>query len=270
MTELDLLRGLLLFGLAIAPIGTYRFLGAPTPMLVASHLVALVSATLGFVLSVPQLSVVWLLFCVGGFLQFLRHRAGQLKSPAEVAKGVPLLFSLVAATWIVGGANDLHILGYGPAFSYYAALHGTFLGWIMVGALAILANTPGPQRRVHVVSVFVCFVSFMLVAVGINRVSVLKPIGVFGITAAVAVSQLTFLSQVWRSHKTAFAIGTISFLGFAFTIGLAWMNELSMLGTWSLSGLRAMVSIHGVLNGLVVAPFFLLAVILHVRQDSPR
>jgi hypothetical protein len=147
MSELSLLRVLLLLAMAMGPLGTHRFFFAePSRLRVGAHLGALACAALGLFLDAPILCVAWLLFCAASFALFLRERASldgaaSLRSPEVLAACVPFLFSNVAAVWLVGGANDLRILGYGPAFSYYAALHGNVLGWILVGALAALIAT---------------------------------------------------------------------------------------------------------------------------------
>ena len=56
-----------------------------------------------------------------------------------------------------------------------------------------------------------------------------------------------------------------SFAGLVFTMVLAWRNELSMPVFQVVAGIRGMVSVHGVLNTVVVAPCFLLAVSLDAR-----
>lgn len=215
----------------------------------------------------PLLSVVWLLFCAGSFAVFLRARRRALTSPRVLAACVPFLFSNVAAVWLVAGANDLHLLGYGVHFSNYASLHGNVLGWIMVGALAILADREAPAReqRVYAGAVLVCFVSFLLVALGIDRLHALKPVGVVGLTLALPLAQLTFLRSVRTRHRAAFALGCVSFAGLVGTMVLAWCNELAVPVLGQLAGIRSMVSVHGVINALLVAPCFLLAVVI----DTP-
>jgi len=263
MTELDLLRALLLVSLALGPLGTHRlFLDGSSRLRTALHAGAFACAAAGLFGPAPWLCAVWLVFCAGTFAQFLWQRAASWRSPAVLAACVPFLFSNVAAVWLVGGSNDLGILGYGAGFSYYAALHGNVLGWILVGAIAALASRDGPHRRVHLGAVFVCFGSFSLIALGIDQLGALKPIGVVGLSLAIPASQLAFLRAAWPRDKAAFALGAVSFAGLLLTMLLAWRNELSMPPLPPVLRVRAMVSIHGVLNALVVAPSFLLAVAL--------
>ncbi len=270
MSELDLLRGLLLLSMALGPFATQRFFAAPSRLRAAAHVGAFVCAAVGLFSPLPILCVAWLLFCTASFALFLRSRAGSLRSPRVLAACVPFIFSNIAAVWLVGGANDLYFLGYGTHFSYYAALHGNVLGWILIGSLATLADRDGPQRGIYLTSVLVCLVSFLSIAFGIDKLSALKPIGVIGLSIALPISQLAFLRSVWPRNLPAFILGCVSFAGLVFTMVLAWRNELSMPVFHAVEGIRGMVSVHGVLNTVVVAPCFALAVSLDVRPHGSQ
>ena len=270
MSELDLLRVLLLLSMALGPLGTHRhFLGGFSRLRVAAHLAALVCAAAGLFSPAPLLSFAWLLFSAGSFALFLRTRLASLLSPRVLAACVPFLFSNVAAVWLVSGSNDLQLLGYGMQFSFYAALHGNVLGWIVMGALAILVDRENLQRTPYLTSLFVCFVSFLLIALGIDQLHALKKVGVVGLSLALPLAQLTFLRGVWGRHRAAFALGTVSFACLVFTMVLAWGNELAMRVLDDVLGIRAIVSVHGVLNAVVVAPCFLLAVSLARPPAAP-
>lgn len=271
MTELSLLRLLLLLSMAVAPLGTHRlFFAEPERLRAVAHVVALGLAAAGQFFGAPILCVAWLLFCAGSFALFLRERGASLRSPGGLAACVPFLFSNIAAVWLVGGANDLGILGYGPAFSYYAALHGNVLGWMLIGAMASLAERDGPHRRLHLAAVFVCLASFLLIALGIDQLRALKPIGVVGLTLAIPASQLAFLRAAWPRSKTAFALTCVSLAGLVFTMFLAWRNELGAPAFGVVLDLRGMVVVHGVLNAVVVGPSFLLAVALERSSEHAR
>ncbi len=263
MTETSVLKVLLLLSLGVAPLGTHRFFfPRPSRIRAGAHAVALLCVSAGLLVPAPLLCVGWLLFTSLTFVSFLLYRGRTVWSADGLAACVPFLFSNVAAIWLVGGSNDLRILGYGPAFSYYAALHGTVLGWTLLGALAMLASQPGESRRIHLAAVFVGFVSFLLIALGIDQLRALKPVGVLGITVAIPMSQLFFLRHVWPRNKPAFTFGCLSLVGLAFTMALAWRNELGIEAFAPMLGVRGMVSVHGVVNAVVVGPAFLLAVAL--------
>jgi hypothetical protein len=265
MSELHLLQLLLLVAMVVGPLGTHRHfeVGTPSTRIIA-HVVGLVCAAVGLVSPWPPLCAVWLLFCAGSFGLFLLSRRHELGSPRVLAACVPFLFSNVAAVWLVAGANDLRLLGYAANFSFYASLHGNVLGWIVVGAIAILADgeVSSRARALYVGAVFVCFVSFLLVAVGIDQVRAIKPIGVVGLSIALPLAYLTFLRDVRSRHRLAFVLGCLSFVGLVFTMVLAWGNEIGLPVLGEVAGKRAMVSVHGVINALFVAPCFLLAVVL--------
>lgn len=271
MSELSLLRVLLLVSMAVGPLGAHRFFFAePSRLRAAAHAGALACVALGFFAPAPILCVVWLVFCAASFALFLRERflrdgVASLRSARALAATIPFLFSNIAAVWLVGGANDLRILGYDAHFSYYAALHGNVLGWILIGVLAALADRDGPHRGVYLASVFVCFASFLSIALGIDQLRAMKPIGVVGIAVAIPVSQLVFLRSVWSKNRSAFALGCVSLAGLGLTMLLALRNELSTPVIPAVAGIRGMVSVHGTLNALVVAPCFLLAVTLDAR-----
>lgn len=266
-SELPLLRVLLLLSLALAPLGTHGLLLSLRSRLgLGAYLGALLCAAVGLFGLAPLACVVWLLFTSVSFALFLRERAESWRSPRTWAACVPFLFSNIAAVWLVSGANDLHLLGYDRPFSYYAALHGTVLGWTFVGAMAVLAQREGAV--IYLASVFVCLVSFLLIALGIDQLHLLKPIGVLGLSIALPTCQLAFLRSVWTRNRASFALGLVSFAGLVFTMLLAWRNELGMGDLVSVGILRGMVSVHGVLNALVVGPCFLVAVALHARRPT--
>jgi hypothetical protein len=268
MSELTLLRILLLVSMAIGPFGTHRVLFASPPRRwPVLHVGALACAAVGMFSSASILCGAWLLFCATSFALFLYSRRASLRSPHVLAACVPFLFSNIAALWVVGGANGLFILGYDVHFSYYAALHGNVLGWILIGAFAILAERDEPRRTVYVVAVFTCFASFLLIAFGIDKLRALKPIGVIGLSVVIPIMQIVFLRVAWARNRAAFALGAVSVAGLVFTMILAWQNELALPVSSAIPGVRGMISVHGVLNTLVIAPCFLAAVAMALRAD---
>lgn len=266
MTELDVLHGLLLLSMSMGPFATRPAFAAPSPLRTAAHVGALGCAAVGLLAPLPILCVAWLAFTAASFAVFLRTQARSLLSLRVFVASVPYVFSNIAAVWLVSGANDLRLLGYGAHFSYYAALHGNVLGWILIGTLAALADHDGPQRRLYLAAVLVCLVSFLAIAFGIDQLRALKPIGVIGLSLAIPISQLVFLRGVWSRNRSAFVLGCVSLAGLAVTMLLAWRNELWLPDLLAIAGVRGMVSVHGVLNTLLVAPSFLLAVALDTRR----
>lgn len=265
MTELEVLRVLLLVSVVVAPWSTRLFVALPRGWFVAYGVG--VASVAGALFALPWLSVLWPIFCLGNLAVVLHGRLP--RTLPELAGTVPFAFSLVAATWIVGGTNDLQILGYGPHFSFYAALHGNVLGWMLVGAIAALARREGKRQRLYVAATLVCFVSFLLVAIGIDVSATLKPVGVAGLTLAIPTVQIAFLIDA-RSNRAAFAAGLLSVVALAFTLVLAWLNELGLPTLGSIGSVRAMVAVHGVVNTLVVGPAMLWAVHRDVSAVDAR
>lgn len=267
MAELDLTRLLLLLAMAVGPLGTHRLLlGARGWRWQAVHLSTLACAAAGMFSPASFLCGVWLLFCAGSFAVFLWARRRSLREPHVLAACVPFLFSNVAAVWLVAGENELGLLGYGAHFSAYAALHGNVLGWILVGAIAALADRPGPHRRLWVGVVFVCFASFLLVALGIDQLRWLKPLGVIGLSIAIPIAQVALVRST--PHRGARALAALGLAGLAGTMLLAWGNELSRPLAPDVLGIRGMVAIHGVANAVIVAPSLLAAVALHRSAEG--
>ena len=265
MTELQVLRVLVLVSAVVAPWSTRLFVALPRGWRVA-YGVGVVSVA-GALFGLPWLAVLWPIFCLGNLAVVLGGRLP--RSLPELAGAVPFAFSLVAATWIVGGIHDLRILGYGPHFSFYAALHGNVLGWMLVGAIAALARREGPRQRLYVAATLVCFVSFLLVAIGIDVSASFKPIGVAGLTFAIPTAQIVFLIDA-RSNRAAFTAGLLAVGALAFTLGLAWLHQLGLPSLGSIGSVRAMVAVHGVVNTLVVGPAMLWAVHRYVRTVDAR
>ena len=272
LSELSLLRALLLASMALGPLATRGLFPARSRLRDAAHLGALACAAAGMLAPAPALTVVWLLFCAGSFAGYLHARAAALRSPAALATCVPFVFSNIAATWLVGGTNELHLLGYGVHFSYYAALHGNVLGWLVLGTVATLADPPGPHRRLYLATILVALASFLLIAFGIDQLRALKPIGVVGLSVVLPGAQLVFLRGAWSRSRPGFVLGVISLTTLALTMALAWQNELALPVLQAIPGIRGMVSVHGLLNTLVVAPCFLLAAGLdaRARRDQAR
>lgn len=101
MTELELLRVLLLVSVGLAPLGTRLFVPLPRPWFVAYALG--VAAVAGALFVFPPLALLWPIFALGNLAFVLRAKLP--RSLAELAGAVPFAFSLVAATWIVGGGE---------------------------------------------------------------------------------------------------------------------------------------------------------------------
>lgn len=259
MSEQNVLDGLLVVTFALAPrMSNQLFLGND-PRYAAAHLVALLAVVVPLLLGSGFGAPIWAAFCVYGIGVFLHRRRRDLRSPAGFASGIPLAFSAISAVWFVAGANDLYLLGYPRSWSFYAALHGSVLGWLFVGCVAHLARPP----RAHPIYLAGCYLSFALflcVAFGIDGIPYLKRIGVIGFAMLLPAILLRYTLDVRPRGGTSFALALTSLGGLVVSMGLALANEYWAAFPRVLLGLPTMVLVHGALNALVVVPCFWLAV----------
>src|ERR1043166_6245395 len=77
MSELSLLRGLLLLSMVAGPFGTQRFLAESARLRTVAHIGAFVCAAAGLFAPFPTLCVAWLLFCAASFALFFDLMRGR-------------------------------------------------------------------------------------------------------------------------------------------------------------------------------------------------
>lgn len=263
-----MLHLLLLVAMVTAPLLTGRFLLVPSRIHDGLHGFAVLITAASLVFELPVLSASWMLFCLFSLAVFIKQNPRPRSLPA-LAQAVPFVFGIVGALWFVAGTNHLKLLGYGTAFSYYAALHSHVLGWILIGAIAVLAARADRFNIVFAGCVFAALGSFFLIAFGINGSPLMKLIGVVGLTLVLTTAQVLFLIEC-KGRPLAGAFATLSLIVSGLTLTLAWKHELTRLPTMGLLGVRSMVSVHGVLNGFVLAPCTILALHFRFRPNRNR
>jgi hypothetical protein len=267
MTEAVLLHGLVLGTFIVAPRATSRLLLRPSKGYDTAHAVALCVLVVSAALDLPQAAVIWPLFCAFGVVLHLRDEGRRVFSLLGVARGIPFVFSLVSATWFVAARNDLQLLGYPPSWSFYAALHGSVLGWLVIGCTAHLASR-STTRGLYLWSCLVSLPLFLFVALGIDGVAHLKRIGAVGLSLLIPLVIGRFALELRRRSRAAFRLAVASVVAAVGTMVLALFNEF-----WSgfpriLLGMPTMVLLHGCVNALVVAPGYALAVALDGEGGS--
>lgn len=259
MVEHRVLDLLLLLSFVLAPWMTNALLLDGDRRYAVAHVAALVAVVVTLVTGLGAVAAVWGLFCVAGAGLYLHQTGRRVLSLEGVAGGVPFAFSVISAVWLVAGTNDLQLLGYNRAWSFYAALHGSVLGWLFVGCVAHLARRPG-ARHLYLWACFVAFVLFLCVAFGIDGVPVLKRVGVVGFAVLLPVVIARFALDVRGRGGAALRWALMSFGGVVVSMGLALMNEFWPAFPRVLFGVPTMVLTHGVLNAVVVVPAFFFAV----------
>lgn len=186
------------------------------------HLLALLILALGFISSTYELYLAWVVFCLFGIFCYLNKEFLSLLSIEKMAGLIPLIFSIIASFWLFAGANDLHLLGYNREWSYYAALHGNFLGWVLIGSFILISRTfTTPIKQIYYLCAFIFLLFFLLIAFGINGMPYVKRIGAIGIISATPIL-IGFYSYSLRRNKGAsFYFSIVSVISIAFTLCLA-------------------------------------------------
>jgi hypothetical protein len=271
MTEHRVLLLLLLVAFVLAPWMTRSLLLDGDRRYGIAHIVAVVVVVASWALDAAVGSMCWGLFCAFGLALYLsRWRRAALSLDAVtrgVAGAVPGVFSVISAVWFIAGTNDLHLLGYTRAWSFYAALHGGVLGWLFVGCVAHLAHQP-EARPFYARACFAVFVLFLCVAFGIDGVPYIKRVGVVGFAALMPAVIARFALDVRGRGGAPLWWALVSLVGVVVSMALALANEFWIAFPRVLLGLPTMVITHGVLNGVVVVPAFFFAVRAHKRASS--
>ena len=259
-TELDFLNVLIMVSFVLAPIVTNILLLQNSKSYGIGHVLSLGVVIIGFLLDMTILFFIWPIFCVFGLFLQLKNRRNDLFSLKSIASFIPFVFSIIASIWFVSGSNDYHLLGYDKHWSLYAALHGNYLGWLFVGCLVSASSSNRPKHPWFTLGCYLSLVLFLMVSFGINGFPLLKDVGVIGL--ALVVPFFIGLHAFTTKHRISKFLSGLGLLGILFTMSLAVINEFAVLKPPLFLEVRSMVSLHGVVNALVVIPFFCLAVSL--------
>ena len=266
MVEHRILDCLLLFTFVIAPRMTNRFFLDSDRGYALLHLLALAVVVASAFLGSGVGACVWCAFCVAGGVLFLHRARRAVLTLGGLAACVPFAFSVVSSVWFVAGTNELHLLGYDRSWSFYAALHGSVLGWLFVGCIAHLAKRAGAPR-VYPVGCLLSFVLFLFVAFGIDGVPFIKRVGVVGFALLVpGLIALHALGVRARGAAPSWWSAT-SLAGIVVSMTMALANEFWGAFPRVLAGLPTMVLTHGVLNAVIVVPAFYFALLADRTSD---
>lgn len=259
MSEIALLSLLLAFAFLLGPWMTNQFYLNASKLYFRIHILSLVLMIFGFFLDESRLFAAWPAFCLIGFLIFLNQERAKLISPWGVAACITFVFSLISAVWFFAGSNGLHLLGYNQTWSFYAALHSSYLGWLFVGCMAYLAAQRGASK-IYLYSCFLVLFCFLLVAFGINGIPHIKRIGVIALSILIPV---VIGFHAWNSkaaNRVSRIMSLLSFISICGAMLMAILYEFWPSSPRALLGLPIMVVTHGILNALVTLPCFFLAI----------
>lgn len=269
MTETTLLHTSLVIAFVLAPLLTNRFYLRSSRIYLIAHITTLAVLLFGTILNQKLLTVVWPVFCLFGMALYLKQSHRILFSVSGLATFIPFVFSIVSAIWFFAGVNDLHLLGYNQAFSFYAALHGLYLGWMFVGCLGFLSQRQN-FRRVYTLGCYLSFVFFLFVAFGIDGVPYLKRIGAIGFSLLFpALIGLHFLTIPQANHASR-RFAALSLVSIVFSMSLALANEFWISAPRFVGSVPIMVIAHGLTNAMFTVPCFFLAILFSESSNNKQ
>ncbi|MGZ3694310.1 MAG: hypothetical protein ACXWQO_09005 [Bdellovibrionota bacterium] len=259
MTENLILFCFLSVGFVLAPLMTNAFFLRQSRTYAIVHIVVLLLILISVLPGSPHIALAWPLFCTWGFFCYLKNECKFTITIKDAAGCVPFIFSLISATWFFAGVNDLHLLGYSRAWSFYAALHGIFLGWILVGCLAYLAKTK-TNNALYLYSTLLAPVLFLFVAFGIDGVPYVKRIGVIGFSVMAPLLIARYSLHLEKRWKLSRLLSLLSLVSLVASMCLALLNEFWADFPRVTAGMPTMVLTHGLLNAVIAVPCFFLAI----------
>lgn len=269
MTEFILFNLFLGIAFVLAPLMTNHFFLNNSKIYSLVHKIALIVLLIGAVLNLNYTSIVWPLFCIYGVILYLKNEYKFVFSLQGIPTSIPFIFSLISATWFFAGVNNLHLLGYNQAWSFYAALHGSFLGWIFVGCLAFLSQRSN-SNKFYLWGCYLSLVLFLCVAFGIDGIPYIKRVGLIGFTLLVPLMiGLYAVNLKNKNHRSRFLLA-VSLISIVLSMTLAVLNEFWATGPRIAFGIPIMVFTHGFLNAVITIPCFFLAIRVDCSQKLSK
>lgn len=269
MSEIFLLNLFLSVAFVLAPLMTNLFFLNNSSVYSHAHVVALIAAAIGVVLDSSFLTAVWPLFCAFGLLLYLKNEYDRIFTLKGIAAFIPFIFSIVSSIWFFAGTNDLYLLGYNRAWSFYAALHGSFLGWMFIGCLAHLSKKPN-SCEFYLWGCYLSFIFFLFVAFGIDGIPYVKRIGVVGLSAVVPLSIGLYAFSLKSDNRNTRFWSGLSLFSIVVSMILAVLNEYWIAAPRIAFGLPIMVFAHGFINAIIAIPAFFLSVRLEHNRNLAR
>ncbi len=259
MAEISFLHFFLFVAFILSPVMTKYFFLQASKTYSFVHITSLIILLVGVVLRVEHTVIVWPIFCVYGLFLYFKSNRAILFSPKSIVKYIPFAFSLISSVWFVAGVYDLNLLGYGREWSFYAALHGAFLGWLLVGCLAFLSG----KSNVSKIYQWGCYLSllfFLLVAFGIDGVPYIKRVGVIGFSLMMPFLIGHYVHSVKKEYRLSKFLAGVSLLSIILSMAIAVLNEFWVGFPKVILGIPTMVVTHGVMNAVIAVPCFFLAI----------
>lgn len=269
MNEILILNSFLFVACVLAPLMTNSFFLKDSRVYADGHKTFLLILLCGTLVDFKYASVVWPLFCAWGFLLYLKREVKFVFSSLGVATCIPFVFSLISATWFIAGTYDLHLLGYPKNWSFYAAIHGGFIGWIFVGCLAFLAKREN-LSKIYLIGCYLCLFLFLLIAFGIDGIPYIKRIGVIGLSLLIPLLIGHYIFNLRKDNTHSRILSSVSLFSIFLSMTLAILNEFWLEFPKVIGGIPTMVLIHGSLNALLAVPSFFLAIKMEKNEPVKK
>ena len=161
----------------------------------------------------------------------------------------------------------MHLLRYNKTWSFYAALHGSFLGWMFVGCLAFLSKRP-TSSKLFLWGCYLSFIFFLFVALGIDGVPYIKRIGVIGFSLILPFLIGLYAYNLKNENRRSRYLSLVSLVSIIVSMALAVLNEFWVAAPRVAFGLPVMVFAHGFMNAILTVPCFYLAIQLEDNEAS--
>ncbi|WP_167836858.1 thiol-disulfide oxidoreductase DCC family protein [Leptospira ryugenii] len=266
MEEFLLLQCFLFVGFILAPIATNQFLLQNNRSYSDAHKISICFLFIGHYFSVQYLALVWPLFCGYGFYLYCRTPVLNKFSAEWLVLALPFLFSFLSASWYVADALGLKLLGYDQRWSYYASLHSIYLGWIFLICIGYLSNFKS-KFLYQFYSLF-AILCFLLVALGMEGIPLMKPIAVFGLTLSLPLLFLLISIQLKGRGRKSLLFSSISFVAICTSMALVISHEFFPGFPNIAFGISLMGLTLGLLNALIAITCLYLS-IHFVNLTSP-
>jgi len=235
-----------------------------------AHGITLTILAVAYTFSIFELSFAWLIFCIFGLIVYFKKNLARPLTIEVLAGSIPFVFSIISSVWFVSGTNNFFLLGYDKIWSFYASLHGAYLGWILIGLFVVISRVfIGPLNKIYLSCSFLFLVLFLLIAFGIDGVPIIKPIGAFGIIILTPLLIGFYNHSLFKKKGASFYLASIGLLSLLYTLYLAAANEIGFLTPLTFLNNPSMVSIHGLINGFVAIPCLFFAIYFDKRINGP-
>ncbi|MCW7471574.1 YndJ family transporter [Leptospira kanakyensis] len=262
------LHGILCFGYLIAPFFTNQFFLNQSKVYTRFHLISITLVILAIYFRIPKLSFVWILFSGFGMILFYKIHRNVLFQFNTWIKFFPLGFSSISSVWFFCGTNECSLLGYNTTWSYYAAIHSCYIGWLFLSGVIFLFAKNQEQKTGHFI-VLTIVILFLMIAFGIYGNPNLKKFGVIGYLFLLPFSLIhsNILFQNQNPISRILARSSLFFL--CLTLLLATFNEFYIGFPKYILGYPLMVVFHGMINAFLVIPCFLGSILFREMKTVP-